>query len=221
MGCNRENKPRQIPSYYTSHGITPEPGNDWYCENGEWIWTVRGKEENQIEVANKVADALPYTEVTRDTYGSIKIDGIWKTVWTDSKYGDYVSLDGIHYQLRTDWYKHHTFREDGRKALRKVIPRKSQEDVLREKQGIFNVLHKDEGWVGADAIKRPDWLKVPQLPKVSLPGISSFMSTKVKLIVTLLGAFVLLMILLVAIGYSGMGSSVGRIGEGEYKRKVR
>ena len=222
MGCSKGNKPKDIPYYYTSHGIKPEAGNDWYCENGEWIWTVRGKEEKEIEITNQVMDALPYSQITREMYGSIKIDNKWKTVWTDSKYGDYVSIDGIHYELRTDWYKHREYRENGRKALKKVIPRRSQEDVLREKYGIFGKLKRDDGWIGDGAtLKKPEWLKVPKLPKLSLPGAGKFMSTKVKLIVTLLGAFVLLILLLVALGYSGMGGAAGGVVEGEYKRKVK
>jgi len=65
---------------------------------------------------------------------------------------------------------------------------------------------------------------VPSLPKLSMPSIDVKMPSfdvggKAKLV----GGFIILLVvgvvLLVAIGYSGMGGSVGRVAESEHKRK--
>ena len=148
------------------------------------------------------------------------------TVQTENAYNQY-KLEGNRPNTRADVeHKIKVYNElmlkraDALRNKRRLekAANKSVEERIDVKHGLGTyaaiTTSKEDSW-----FKIPEWLKVPKLPKVSLPGASKFMSTKVKLAITLLGAFVLLMILLVAIGYSGMGSSVGRVAESEHKRK--
>lgn len=61
----------------------------------------------------------------------------------------------------------------------------------------------------------PGWMKTPKLPKLSLPSMEmgSFFSGKTKLIVTVVGAIVLLLVFMIALGYSGLGGAAGKYAE--------
>ncbi len=66
-------------------------------------------------------------------------------------------------------------------------------------------------------INLPNW-KLPSIPKIgwpSLPGISD----ATKGIAAVVFIFIAGIVLLLAVGYSGMGKSAGRVGEKEYARK--
>jgi len=64
----------------------------------------------------------------------------------------------------------------------------------------------------------PDW----KMPKIGLPKLSVGMpeiGAGTKIGIGLVALFVGAIIVLIALGYSGLGGSVGRVGEKEYKRK--
>ena len=208
MGCSKENKPKTIPYYYINHHIAVEPGNDWYCVNGEWIWTVRGREEKEINDANKVADMQPYSEMGRQDYGTIRYQGRWTTVWTDSVHGDYISIDGIHYKLKPDWWTTTEKRRNAESQMLKQIPRVSIEEKMAASHGVVGKLLKgDEGWSEAG---RPEWLKVPQLPNISLPGgiMRAFQLSAVVLMLF----FALIIYLIFVRGKGAEGVTVGQVG---------
>ena len=73
-----------------------------------------------------------------------------------------------------------------------------------EKEGLFGFL---------------EWK--PKMPTIDVKMPSFKLGGTAKLVGGLVVLLVVGVVLLVAIGYSGMGESVGRIGEGEYKRKVK
>jgi len=206
MGCDILEKPKKIPYYYISHNITPDPNNDWVCVTGQWVWTVRGKEEEQVKTEEKRADSMAYTAPTRDMYGSILYNGKRYMVWTDSKYGDYIIVNHQNLILNPGWWETRGRRERGETQTRGTF-----EYPSKLKEGGY--------WKPSlPSLDMPN-LSMPAID-VKMPSLPSF-GKEVKLI----GGFVVLLVvgvvLLVAIGYSGMGESVGRIGEGEYKRKVR
>lgn len=194
MSCKNEDKPKDIPYYYRSHNITPSPGNDWVCVNGEWIWTVRGIESVQVNIEEKKADNAPYTEPTRDMYGSITYRGKQRIVWCDSVYGDYIAVDGVHYQLRTYWWKSHYNRTHGEAMISKVIPRKSMDKVMNEKR-----------W-GLPGLPSLD----VKMPSIGLAG---------KGVIGLIAIVIVIFLALIALGYSGLGGSVGRVAESEHGRR--
>ena len=57
--CLKE-KPSMIPHFFTDHGITPTPGHDWVCKNGEWIWSMTPAEKAQFIEVEKRLDEAPY-----------------------------------------------------------------------------------------------------------------------------------------------------------------
>lgn len=134
MTCNETEKPKDIPYYYRAHNIVPEEGNDWYCEDGVWIWTVRGREEKQVDEYERDVDKAPYKPLERASYGVIRYGGVWRTVWIDSVYGDFISVDGKHYQLKKEWWTTHEKRNTGESQILKEIPRKSIEEVFSDKR---------------------------------------------------------------------------------------
>ena len=191
MSCEK-GKPEEIPYYYKSHNIIPNPGNDWVCVKGEWIWTVKGIEKAQVDIQEKQSDAKAFTPPTRDMYGSITYHGKQYIVWGDSKYGDYIAVDSVHYQLNPNWWTTHYKRTHGETQIRQTIPRKSMDEVMNEKR----------------------W-SMPGLPDLKLPSIG----LAGKGVIGILVAIGLVLLALLALGYSGLGGSVGRVAETEHKRK--
>lgn len=70
------------------------------------------------------------------------------------------------------------------------------------------------GAVKIPNINLPNW-KLPSLPSLEFPAISGL----TKGIVGLVLLFIAGIVLLIAVGYSGLGGSAGRVGETEYKRR--
>ena len=181
MSC-KEKKPEGIPTYYKNHGIAADPRNGWVCKDGLWIWTIQGIEKAQVEKYEREAEARAYTLPTRDMYGSIKYHGKQCIVWVDTKHGDYIAVDGVHYKLNPNWWTTHYKRTHGETQTKGVIPRKSMEEVMSEKR-----------W-GA-----------PSLPSLKLPSIGLAGKGLIGIIV-MIGVVILI---LVAIGYSGLGGAAG------------
>lgn len=182
MSCKIEDKPKEIPRFYTTHGILPSHKNDWVCKNNEWIWEITIQENEEIRKIEKIQEKLPYTAPTRNMYSTIVIEGKRYTVWVDSKYGDYVVINGKHYKLRTDWFKILEFRQHGEKALNGEIPRKSIEDVF----------------------KRPSLLDIFSLPdKPSLPKLPSLNGIKTDLQLSII--FVVAIVLIIVYMLTGGG----------------
>ena len=193
MSCEK-GKPEEIPYYYRNHNIAPNPGNDWVCVNGEWIWTVKGIEKVQVDMEEKKAEAKAFTTPTRDMYGSITYYGKQHIVWTDSIHGDYIAVEGVHYKLNPNWWTTHYKRTHGETQTKGIIPRKSMDEVMNEKR----------------------W-GMPGLPEIKLPSIGMFGKGIIGVIVLI----VIALLALVALGHSGLGASVGEVGVSEYKRKRR
>lgn len=195
MEC-KTGKPEGIPYYYRSHNIVPNPGNGWMCVNGEWIWTVKGIEKSQIDIEEAQSDAKAFTTPTRDMYGSITYHGKQKIVWNDSQYGDYISVNGVHFRLNPNWWTTHYKRTHGETQTKEIIPRKSMEEVMNEKR-----------W-GTPGISLPSIDM--KMPSIGLAG---------KGIIGILVLVFIGLLALIALGYSGLGGSVGRVAESEHKRK--
>ena len=70
------------------------------------------------------------------------------------------------------------------------------------------------GAIQVPNINLPNW-KLPSLPSFEFPAISNL----TKGIAGIAVLFIAGIVLLIAVGYSGMGKSAGRVGESEYKKR--
>ena len=192
MGCEIEKKPKDIPYYYRNHNIIPSPGNEWVCVSGSWIWSVKGIEKAQVEIEDKKADNHAFTPSSREAYGSVTYHGKQYIVWIDSKYSDYISVKGVHYQLKPTWWGSHYNRTHGETQIKGIIPRKSMEQVMDEKRW---------GAPSLPSFKMPSF----EMPDIKFPSIG----LAGKGIIGILTIVFIGLLALIALGYSGLGGAAG------------
>ena len=195
MSCRQEDKPKDIPYYYRAHNITPAVGNGWYCDDNEWIWTVRGYENEQCDAAEKESDRQAFTPATREMYGSITYNGKQYIVWTHPEHGDYITVGGVHHKLRKLWWISHDRRIQGE----------------TQTKGTFERAESKFGKGG--------WLpSMPSMPSLKMPSVdvklpSLGIGTSTKAILGLVMFVFVVLLFLVALGYSGLGGAAGKAAE--------
>lgn len=191
MTCT-EKKPEEIPYFYQVRGIKASPENDWRCVDGVWIWTMSGAEKAQEpEASREFEDKFV---LCSDPQGIYKVDGTWRNVCKDWR-GYYYVANYKRWNVSTQMMKH---------LIESALP--SRDDITGKIRDTEKAIFYDEEegkWKGSD-LKLPG---VPQLP--SLPSLPDMGGAK------LITLFIILIVGMIALGYSGIGGIMSR----EHKRK--
>lgn len=198
MTC-KEEKPKEIPYFLRSRGITPSPESDWVCEYGCWVWHMTPQESDEWNEKDPIFQDRFIPVSNPQGIHDVGKDG-WVHVYKDGLRYYYVK-NGVKLNLSTSW------------VIKNILTPKlpdlpSSSDIDR---AIFYD-EEDEKWRGEDIlpdlkfpeIKLPDW-KFPEwkLPKIDL-GITKYIFL-----------FILIIAGLIALGYSG----VGKIAEREHEKR--
>ena len=205
-------KPTGAPRYYTERGIMPDPGHGWVFDSEQniWTWKMTEREKDLVRLTNdEYEDKFMHADtINKET---ILWDGLPMTVQQDD-YGSYIVDDEgemLHY-LKIGWWEHPEMRLDADKAISfsrsfattkegsewkwpNLIP--SVKFAPKKEVGIPNPIPN----VTVGNRKEVDVGGMIGLPKLSSASAS---------LLTVAGIFIGGIVLLVAVGYSGIfGSS--------------
>jgi len=188
--------PQDPPSYYARYNI-PTIDGYYFWDQGGWTWKIGTEEKPHADKAEEFHANTPVTKTTRSDYSSIMYEGRWRTVWTDGTGRDYVEIEGAgrRFYLYDDWWKTNESRRNA----------------------------EQHGYVGriktAEEVFGEAYSPLKGVKKITLPeiGLGAKMGFGLTAGVVVLFAGVIAMLL--ALGYSGTGGSVGRVAEKEHGRK--
>lgn len=207
-------KPTDVPRYYSLRGIKNVPGHDWEFDDTQnsWVWKATPEESAQFEAAEEeYSKRFTRTAATRQDYGQVRYKGEPHVVWEDSKGNEWIHDYETHEKiyLKPDWWSNPEKRKDAVLSIDRV--------ETPDYEG------KKSFWAGDWLPKMPDMPSMPSMPKmpefkptinIGSPELSTGTKAGLSVGLLLIGG----VILLLAIGYSGLGGSLGRVGEKEHKR---
>lgn len=211
---SKPEKPVGVPRYYSLRGIKAAKGHDWEYDSTQnsWVWRATPAESSQFEEAETTfATRFTPKAAERDDYGIIRLNGEPKTVWQDSQGKEWVEDYNTHtrHYLREGWWRDPAMRGDASKAITE-----SKVTEFETRESYWEKI----GWKPT----MPKMPSLPSFPKMSSEGIAVKLpdiGAGAKMGLTIGVLFIAGIVVLIALGYSGMGGSVGRVGEREYSRK--